>query len=760
MSILGNRVPRKEDPKFLTVGGTYTADLRDPLLDGAVYATYVRSSVAHGRITAIDTADAKAAPGVVAVFTAADLGLQPGPSSPFTPQFPQSALAIDTVRYVGEPVAVVLTEEADQGEDAAELVIVDVDPLPVVLDPEDALADTTLLFPELGSNVCIDTTMLGMPGATGDELFAGCEVVVRHRLRNQRVAAAPLEVRSAAAAWTPDGQLRFWCSSQNPQVVRDVLGQVYGDEARPRVICPDVGGGFGAKIGTDLENVLIAGLAKALGRPVRWIENRSENMVGLGQGRAQVQDIEIGGTREGKVLAYRLTVVQDSGAYPNIGAILPSFMTRQMAPAVYDIPKVEFTAKSVVTNTTPVVAYRGAGRPEATAAIERAMDLYAAEIGMDPVDVRRRNLLAPFTEPHTTAIGTVYDCGDYVACLDKALGAAGYDELRAEQARRRSAGDPCALGIGVSVYVEITGGAPPQFEFARVTVHDDGSATVYTGTSPHGQGHVTSWSMIAATELGIPFERIDVVHGDTDLVPQGGGTSGSRSLQQGGAAVQHSSRQVVEKAKQLAAKLLEADPADVVFDVDGGRFHVTGTPAVAKTWAELAAESERGGEPLEVDDQWTAPGATFPFGAHVAVVEVDTETGGVRLLRHVACDDAGRLVNPLIVDGQVHGGIAQGIAQALFEEVRYDEDGNPITSNFADYAFPSAAELPSFERIENETPTPYNGLGAKGIGESGTIGSTPAVQSAVCDALAHLGVRHLDMPATPERVWRVIHPAG
>lgn len=388
------------------------------------------------------------------------------------------------------------------------------------------------------------------------------------------------------------------------------------------------------------------------------------------------------------------------------------------------------------------------------------MDLFAAEIGKDAAAVRRMNLIPAFSEPHTTVIGQTYDVGNYQSALDNVLEAAGYQELRAEQARRRAAGDPIQMGIGVSVYVEITGGVPPMSEAAKIEVNDDGSAVVYTGTSPHGQGHITSWSMIAADETGIDMDRIDVRWGDTDLVPVGGGTMGSRSLQQGGAAVQQASVELVAKAKDLAAKLLEANVDDVVLDKDAGAFHVAGTPAVARSWAEIAVAAKAEGEALGVDTVFNAGGATFPFGAHVAVVEVDTDTGKVRHVRHVALDDAGRVLNPLILEGQIHGGIAQGTAQALLEEFVYDDDGNPVTGNLADYAFPSAAELPSFEVVHMETPTPLNPLGAKGIGESGTIGSTPAVQSAVIDALMPLGVRHVDMPTTPERVWRAMQAAN
>ena len=760
MSVLGNRVVRVEDPGLLTGATQFVGDIDDPLLDGALHVTYVRSAMAHARFAVVDIADALQQPGVVGVFTAADLGLTPQPSM-YSPLFTTCPLAYEVVRYVGEPIAAVVTERADQGEDAAELVVVDYDPLPVVVDPMVALEDEILLFPEVGTNVCGDSALMGVPPESPD-LFADCAVVVSERLVNQRLAPCPLEVRSAAATWTADGRLVHWATSQIPHVVHMVLSTIYAP-AEVRVVTPAVGGGFGAKSGVHGEELLLGGLAAALQRPMRWTETRSESMQSLEHGRAQQHEITIGGTRDGDVLAYRLKIVQDAGAYPGFASIIPMMMTRTMAPSVYDIPKVECVTKSVVTNTTPVAAYRGAGRPEAVAAIERAMDLFALEIGLDPVEVRRRNLLPRFMEPYTSAMGAVYDVGDYEGALDAVLERAGYDELRSEQRRRRARGDKVQLGIGVSCYVEITGKSVTEFnpqEVARVQVHRNGAATVFTGTSPHGQGHDTSWSMIASAELGIPMDRIDVVHGDTDRVPVGGGTFGSRSLQQGGAAVQKVSIELVDRALSLAAELLEAAVEDVVLDPDAGTFHVRGTPTVAKTWTELAAASEEGGRlPLDIEGDFVAPGPTYPFGAHVAVVHVDVETGKVELVRHVACDDAGTVLNPLIFEGQVHGGIAQGAAQALLEEFAYDADGNPITGNFADYTFISAVELPDFEIVHQETPTPYNPLGAKGVGESGTIGSTPAVQSAVIDALSGFGVRHLDMPLAPERVWRAVENA-
>jgi carbon-monoxide dehydrogenase large subunit len=758
MSILGTRVARVEDPRFLTVGGTYVADLKDPLLDGALYVTYVRSTMAHATIT-VDADEARGAPGVVAVFTAADLDI--GPMPPAMPMIPDTMsrplLASDRVRFVGEPVAVLLTERQDQGADAAEQVLVDYEPLPALVDPEQADADEVLLFPEAGTNCALELAF-----GRNEDLFDGCEVVVTERVINQRVSAAPLETRGAAAAWGDDGRVHFWISSQHAHGAKGGVAGLYGlDVADVHVTTPDVGGGFGAKISITPEEGLLPWLARQSGRPVRWDETRTENMVGMGHGRAQIQTVEIGGKRDGTVEAYRLTILQDSGAYPAVGAVLP-FLTRMMTPGVYATPKVECNSRAVVTNTTPVVAYRGAGRPEAAAAIERAIDLFAAEIGMDAVEVRRRNLRPPFDEPVTTPVDTTYDTGNYVEALDRALAAAGYEDLRAEQKRRRDAGETVQLGIGVSVYVEVTAGPSPGSEYANLEVHPDGSATVYTGASPHGQGHETSFAMIVQDTTGIPMDRVDIVWGDTDKVARGEGTMGSRSLQVGGSAVLQASEIVIDEAKKIAAELLEANVDDVVLETSNGTFHVTGTPAVARTWAEVATaamERDESGAGLCGQIDFHEKSTTFPFGAHVAVVDVDIETGRVDLRRMVTCDDAGRIVNPLLVEGQRHGGIAQGAAQALLEEIRYDDDGNPITSNFADYGIISAAELPTFELETMETPTPANPLGAKGIGESGAIGATPAVQSAVCDAVAHLGIRHIDIPCTPERVWRAIEAA-
>jgi carbon-monoxide dehydrogenase large subunit len=670
----------------------------------------------------------------------------------------RTLLAIDKVRYVGEPVVAIVTETREQGEDAAEAVIIDYDVLEAHVDLEKAMASTNLIFDACGSNVVFDSMVLGLPDNTGDAYFEGCEVVVKGRYINQRVAPCPLEVRGAAAAWGTDGRLTQWLSTQHAQGAVAPIAAANGvDVAQIHVKTPDVGGGFGAKIGAYPEELLLGVIAKKVGKAVRWRETRSESMVGLGHGRAQLQYVTIGGTRQGKVTHYQLWAIQDSGAWVDMGTILAPFMTRPMSSGVYDIPNIECRTTSVVTNTTPTVAYRGAGRPEATAAIERAMDMFAAEIGMDAAEVRRINLIPKFLTPHTTVVGQTYDVGDYETSLDKALVAADYKGWREKQKARRASGDAKQIGIGVSVYVEITGGVG-NGESAKVEIQDNGHALVYTGTSPHGQGHATSWAMLASEQTGIPIEDIELVWGDTDLVPIGTGTMGSRSLQQGGNAVFAVAAELVNKAKSVAARLLEASEEDIVLDKDAASFHVAGTPAVSKSWADLAvAEKAAGG--LVHSDVIGVSGATFPFGAHVAIVEVDIETGKVRHIDHTACDDAGTVLNPMLLEGQIHGGVAQGAAQALMEEVRYDDDANPITSNLADYAFISAAEMPSVRVVHMETPTPINLIGAKGIGESGTIGSTPALQSAVIDALAHLNVRHIDMPTTAEKVWAAVQSA-
>ena len=761
MSIMGTRVIRTEDPRLLTAGGVYVDDLRTPELEQAARVTFVRSPFAHARITGIDATEALSEPGVVAVLTVRDMGdlTPPPPSSgqwdgtpaPLGGPWAEPLLAIDTVRFVGEPVALVITDSRYQGEDAADLVNVDYDPLPVVMGPTASVADQTLLFPDAGTNISVQN-----PVSADDTPFDACDVVVEQEIVNQRVACLPMEGRASAAIYE-DGKLTVWTSSQNAQLSRLILAGALGMAPdQIRVVVPDVGGGFGAKVGIDRDTITIAWAARKTGRALRWAETRSENLVAMTQGRAQLQRIKIGGSRDGRILAYRLDVIQDAGAYARIGGLLP-FLTCMMAPGVYDIPDVQAGFRQTMTNTTPIAPYRGAGRPEATAAIERAVDLFAAEIGMDPVEVRRRNFIAPDKFPFQTKTGFMYDTGRYEEALDKALAAAGYEKLREEQRRRRENGGPKQLGIGISSYVEITAPDPDAGETAKIEVTDNGSATVYTGSSAHGQGHHTAWAMLVQDELGIPMDQVTVIHGDTDLIPVGVGTYGSRSLQLGGSAVHKAALEVKDEARHHAAEMFEAAEADVVLDTTTGLWQVRGDPDTALSWAQVAGHTSGGS--LIADVSFVQERPTFPFGTHVSVVEVDTETGQAKMLRHVTVDDAGTVLNPVLTEGQRHGGIAQGAAQALLEEVLYDVDGNPLTSTLADYAAISAPDLPSFELASSETPTDLNPLGVKGIGEAGTIGSTPAVQNAVIDALAHLGVRHIDMPATPQRVWMAINEA-
>jgi carbon-monoxide dehydrogenase large subunit len=754
MSVIGQRVLRREDARFIEGRGQYVENLP---LDNALHVTFVRSPFAHARIQSVDTSEARALP-QTQVFTAADVDLdlfRPPPLPGLEQGMPRPFVASEVVRFAGDIVALVVTETRTQGADAAELVYVDYDPLPAVIDPHEALKDEVVLFPEVGTNVC---SRVGAEAGDGS-LFDGCELVVSGRLVSQRLAASPLEPRSSAAVVGEDGRLTAWLSTQTPHQDRFGLSLILGlEESDIRVVAPDVGGGFGAK-GLCVEDALVCWLARKTGRPVRWTETRSENMLSMHHGRAATLDVTIGGSRDGTISAYRLNVVQDAGAYPWLGAFLPN-LTALMASGVYAIPTIEAQAVSVVTNTTPTGPFRGAGRPEATQAIERAIDLFAAEAGLDPAEVRRRNLISADAFPFTTAAGARYDCGSYEQALDLVLEAAGYEALRTEQRARRESASPRQLGIGLSMYVEITNGLV-ESEFGAVTITPEGGAVVRTGSFSHGQGHETTFAMIVADRLGLPVEAVQVLKGDTDVVPRGTGTYGSKSTQIGGAATELAAGEVVERARELAAGFLEVSADDVALDLDSGSFHVAGAPQQALSWAQLARRLSSDGqlEELSVEHDFKAEYPTFPFGAHVAIVEVDTETGAVELERLVAVDDAGRIINPLVAQGQVHGGIATGVAQALFEEVAYDEDGTPLTGSFLGYTFPSAAELPSFELVEMETPTPANALGAKGIGESGTIGATPAVQNAVVDALAPFRVRHVDMPANGERVWRALQEA-
>jgi carbon-monoxide dehydrogenase large subunit len=750
-SILGTRVTRTEDPGLLTGTARYLADLP---LHARLHAVFVRSEVAHGVLGEIHVEEAADMPGVMAVLTATDLDVPAHHGfAPVHRDFKRPPLAVGRVRFVGEPIAVVLAESFAAGVDAAQAVWAEIEPLEAAVTAEQAFGDDAeLVFEAHGSNeaqVFVDDAPVEF-----DE-----EHVMRGTYVNQRMAVVPMEPDCAAAEVDAEtGRMTLWVSNQMPHLVHtQVCSALDLERENVRVITPQVGGGFGGKAGLHSEHVVVGACALRTGRPVQWMPTRSEDMVSLPHSRGQVQHVELGCRDDGTFTRLRIRLLGDAGAYPTIGAYLPGG-TRRMAQGTYAFDAIQCDIAVAVTNTTPMGAYRGAGRPEATAMLERAVDQAAIELGIDPIEIRKRNLLGDDVFPYTSFAGNTYDSGRYALPLDRAAAVVGYEQLRADQAVRRESGSRTLLGIGVASYVEITAGGGSS-EFGAIDVHSDGSATLYAGTQSHGQGHQTAYAMLVSDQTGIPVDRIRLVDGDTDAVPTGGGTGGSRSLQLGGSAVRGATEAMVEQAKTIAARMLEADEADIVIDVSAGTLGVAGVPAQALTWAEVAASADADGEQLRGEFDFVQDGATFPFGAHIAVVEVDRDTGYVNVVRHVAVDDCGTVINPLLVEGQQHGGVAAGIGQALWEEVSYDEDGNPITSNMADYGIPTAAELPMFEVVSTETPTPLNPLGAKGIGEAATIGSTPALQNAVIDALAHLGVRHIDLPCSPERVWSAIRDA-
>ena len=741
MSILGNPVVRSEDPRFLTVGGMYAADLQLP---DAAHVVYVRSTASSGTITSIEIDQARDAPGVLTVLTAADLDLGPyaNPDSDVWSRWP---LATTQVRFAGEPVAAVVAETYAQALDAAELVWVDVDARDAVPDIRTALEGSVRVYEELPDNI-IDERR------AHDLDFSGCDIVIDAEIGNNRVNGAPIEARVAAASWADDGRLTCWTSTQGAHPAQKRIASVLKlDVADIHVITTDVGGSFGSKANVGVEECCLGAIARVVGRPVIWAETRTENFLAMGHARSQLNRVRMGGTADGSITHYQLDITAEAGAYPQAANFLPSF-TSIMATGVYDIPNAASGWVTVATNTAPIVAFRGAGRPEATAMIERAVDLFANRAGLDPADVRRKNMAHKDQFPFTSPMGQVYDSGDYHQALETSLANAGYAELRKEQSRRIVQGHTTLLGIGMSSYVEITapGSATGDSEFGSIELLADGSVLARTGSTPYGQGHETTWAMVISDRLGIQADAIAVVWGDTDEVESSKITGGSRSVQLAGSAMADASERLVAASIEHAAAALEAAPADIVFDNSAGVFHVAGTPSRTIGWQTIAASSP---EPLVGVSEFSQNGATFPFGSHVAVVEVDVLTGYTTLKRMVTTDDAGTLINPLIALGQVHGGVAAGVSQALFEEVTYDEYGNLTSANFADYALPAASEFPMFEVTLTETPTPLNPLGAKGIGEAGSIGSTPAVQNAVIDALKHVGVEHLDMPLTPSKVW-------
>lgn len=745
---------RVEDLPLLLGTARFTEDIAPP---GAAHAVFVRSAYAHGRLLGVDTSTASAHPSVVGVFTGADLGLPPLAAPSGTPSaFSRPLLAEGVTRFAGEPVAVVVAETRAAALDTAELVVVNVEPLSPVVNPARASGpEAPLLFPDAGTNVAIRHAI-----QAGGDVEEGAEVRIAVTFVNQRLAPAPMEANGCVAVPAENGsRLTVWVPCQSPFWTRSAVADALGmPNDAVRVVAPAVGGAFGGKIVPYPEQIVVAALAMRLGRPVRYVETRTENLVAMTHGRAQVQDVELMARRDGRITGLKVRIVADLGAYPSEAAALPG-QTGEMLAGAYEIPRIDFRAVGVVTNTTPVSSYRGAGRPEAAALIERIVDMLAAELEMDPAELRRRNLIGAAGFPHTTVTGVTYDSGDYAHALDEALSLVGYGRVREEQARRRAEDCVRQIGAGIGTYVEATGFGS---EYASVEVLEDGSATVRTGTTPQGQGHATAFGRIVASTLHVPLERVRVIAADTGRVPRGEGTMGSRSLQVGGSAVLKAGNLLVERAKAIASADLEVGEADLVLN-EGGRIEVTGAPDRSMSWEELVRSARERGDPgsngegrLWAEADFDLPDSSYPFGTHVAVVEVDTETGRVRLLRYVAVDDCGRILNPALVEGQLHGGIVQGIGQALWEGVGYDESGNPATSSFVSYTIPTATELPTFETVQLQTPTDRNPLRAKGVGEAGAVGAPPAVQNAVIDAVAHLGVRHIDMPLAAERIVQAI----
>jgi len=778
-TLFGSGIKRREDPRLLTGAATYTDDVKLP---GLAYAMFARSPYAHARITGIDVSAAKAAPGVIAVYTGRDVKdrLVPVPCAWNPPGCdlkvpPHPLLAHDMVRYVGDAVAMVVAETRAQARDAVDLVEVDYEPLKATVDPEKAAQPgAAQLHTEVPGNVAFTWIV---QGGDAERAFREADVQVKERIVQQRLLPTAMEPRAAVASYNRgSGQLTLWATSQNPHIHRFLCSVMLKlPEHRVRVIAPEVGGGFGSKIPAYPDEALVAFAAMETGRPVKWTEDRSENYKVTIHGRDHVEYVELCGTRDGRITGLRTKVYAGLGAYASTAAPgIPTILHGLVYPGPYNIPNIHGTVMGVYTNGTPVDAYRGAGRPEAAYLIERLVDIYARQIGMDPIEVRRKNFIPKDQFPCTVATGLTYDSGDYHAALDKALSLVDVKAFREEQAKARKKGR--LLGLGLVSYIEICGLGPSQvagavgfgaglYDSALVRVYPTGMVRVYIGAKPHGQGEETTFAQIVADEFGYPVENIEIVHGDTETTPQGWGTYGSRTTAVCGSAVKVAAGKVKEKARQLAAHLLEANPADLEWK--DGRFQVRGSPDKAKGFAELALMANvawnmpAGMEPgLEASAFFDPTNFVYPFGTHVCTVEVDPDTGQVKILRYVAVDDCGPPINPVIVDGQVHGGVAQGIGEGLQEIAVYDEEGQLLTGTMMDYAVPKASQLPAIETAHTVTPSPVNPLGVKGVGEAGTIASAACVVNAVCDALyADYGIVHIDKPLTPARVWAAIRKA-
>ena len=768
---IGARVRRKEDPRLITGRATYTDDIKLP---GMLHLALVRSPHGHARITEIDLSEAEGMEGVVAVVTGADLegavaGLPVAHTLEELKQPPHRALTIDKVRYVGDAVVAVVADDPARARDAADRVRIEYETLSAVVDLEQATSESApLVHEEEGSNVAYE-----FPFAAGDvdAALAEAEVVIRQRIWNQRQVPVAIEPRSVVARYDRGlRKLTLWSTTQIPHLLRTQLAVGLGlPEHSVRVIAPEVGGGFGSKLNVYAEEFLVAHLARTLDRPVKWTATRTEDFQATTHGRDQLADVEVAADDEGRLLGMRVRLVQDLGAYHQLLTPVVPTLTILMLPGCYRLPSLEVHLSGVFTNKTPTDAYRGAGRPEATYLIERVMDLVAAATGLDPAEVRRRNFLPASEFPATTATELVYDSGDYEATLDRLLEIADYDGLRREQEEKRVRGE--VMGIGLATYVEICGIGPSAalpaggWEACTVEVRRTGAVVVKTGISPHGQGEETTFAQIVADRLGVPLEAVEVVHGDTDYVPEGIGTFGSRGLAVGGAALSLALDTIRAKARKFAAHLLEAHEDDVEYE--GDRLSIRGAPDRFVTLADvvgaayLATDLPEGVEPgLTATHFFEPPNFTFPFGAHLCVVDIDPDTGEPTIRRYIAVDDCGNVINPMIVEGQLHGGITQGIAQALFEEAVYDSGGQLVGGSLMDYALPKAGRLPRYELHQTTTPTPVNPLGAKGIGEAGTIAASPCVINAIVDALSPFGVHHLDMPARPEKIWRALRAGG
>eukprot|EP00904_Undaria_pinnatifida_P002337 jgi/Undpi1/12103/HiC_scaffold_41.g14076.m1 len=764
---MGARVKRREDPGLITGKGLFVADIQLP---DTLHLAFVRSPYAHARVGEIDSSEALALPGVVAILTAADVNssfattLKPGfpiDGAPFSDSkmAQRYPLASSKVHFVGEPVALVLAENSYTAQDAVELVFVDYDPLAAQVDPEAALAsDAAIIHEEWDSNLAF---CWGPVGEDVAPIFASAAHTIELTLTNQRVIPNAMEPRAVLAQYeAASDSYTVWSTTQSPHGLRDSLAAALAcPPNKMRVIAPEVGGGFGVKGGTHGEEILAPYLARRFGRPVKWAASRSEDYLVTSHGRDQKGTIGLAADETGRILAASLKLRQDCGAfYGTIAPLIPA-ITISMMTGVYDIPKIHAEATGVFTNKHPSEPYRGAGRPDAAFLIERAVDVLADEMGLDPAELRRRNYVPPEKFPYKTAANTTYDSGNYLPNLEKALELSDYEGWREKQ-RQRSKDSGKLLGVGLCTYVEVCG--PGPFESGGVFMDENAKVTIKTGSSPHGQGHETTWAQIAADTLQLPMEEIEVLHGDTAIVPRGMGTYGSRSTALAGSAVRLNSQTVLEKARHVAAHLLEASPLDVT--VVDSQFQVVGVPERSLSWAEVAAAAtdptlpteQQGG--LQADKDFEPEERIFPFGSHVAVVEIDKQTGALEILRYLTVDDCGRVINPMLVEGQIHGGLAQGLGQALWEVAHYDEMGNLLSGSALDYAIPRADNFPHFENHRTETPSPLNPLGVKGVGEASTIGSMPTIVNAVVDALSHLGIRHVDMPLTTEKIWSLLHP--